>query len=55
MVAALPSQFDLPDPFITVWQAETIDDLVAASLIRRIAFRFSDGAATDYFEAMADS
>jgi GNAT superfamily N-acetyltransferase len=46
--------FEITDPTITVWQASTTADLVAASLLRRTAFRFPDGIATDYFEAMAD-
>lgn len=47
--------FEVTDSDITVWQASMNADLVAASLIRRTAFRFPEGIATDYFEAMADS
>lgn len=39
-------------PEIQVWQAETREDLRAASLIRRIAFRFAEGEALTYFEDM---
>lgn len=38
---------------IQVWQAETIKDLQAASLIRRTAFKFREGEALTYFEDMA--
>lgn len=55
MAAALPASFEPPDPAITVWQAQNTADLAAASLIRRTAFRFPEGVALDYFEAMADS
>jgi GNAT superfamily N-acetyltransferase len=55
MVASLPSgQSPALDPGVRVWQAAHRADLEAASTIRRIAFRFPDGAALDYFEAMED-
>jgi ribosomal protein S18 acetylase RimI-like enzyme len=38
---------------IQVWRAETIEDLKSASLIRRLAFRFTEGEALTYFEDMA--
>jgi len=38
---------------IHVWQAKTIKDLQAASLIRRAAFKFREGQALTYFEDMA--
>jgi GNAT superfamily N-acetyltransferase len=38
---------------ICVWQAETVKDLQAASLIRRTAFKFREGEALTYFEDMA--
>jgi GNAT superfamily N-acetyltransferase len=40
---------------IVVWQAKTIQDLAAASTIRRVAFRFPRDAGKTYFEDMADS
>ena len=55
MVASLPSgQSPTLNPGVQVWQAVNRADLEAASTIRRIAFRFPDGAALDYFEAMED-
>lgn len=54
-VAPLTTPFEVPDSTVTVWQASTRDDLVAASHIRHAAFRFPEGIATDYFEAMPDS
>lgn len=39
---------------IRVWQATTRQDLEAASTIRRVAFRFAEGVALDYFESMAN-
>jgi GNAT superfamily N-acetyltransferase len=42
------------DPEIQVWQANSLADLHAASTIRRIAFRFPEGVARTYFEAMAE-
>ncbi len=55
MAAALPpvTTSAIP-PDIQVWQAATLSDLQAASYIRRIAFRFPQGAAPNYFEAMSD-
>lgn len=38
---------------IYVWQAQSIEDLQAASRIRRLAFKFPDGQAVSYFEDMA--
>lgn len=38
---------------ICVWQAESIEDLKAASRIRRLAFKFPEGQAISYFEDMA--
>jgi GNAT superfamily N-acetyltransferase len=38
---------------ICVWQARSVEDLKAASKIRRLAFRFPDGEALTYFEDMA--
>ena len=38
---------------ICVWQAESIEDLKAASRIRRLAFNFPEGQAISYFEDMA--
>ena len=54
LAVALPVQFPPISPDIQVWQAETLADLQSASYIRRIAFRFPEGVAMDYFEAMAD-
>lgn len=55
MAAPLPvRQSPPPNPRVHVWQADGREDLQAASKIRRIAFRFPDGAAMDYFEAMSD-
>lgn len=54
MVAPLPAQFPLLNPEAQVWPAASRADLEAASTIRRIAFRFPDDVALDYFEAMAD-
>jgi GNAT superfamily N-acetyltransferase len=55
MIAPLPIRVEQPvvDQAVQVWKAETIADLKAASLIRRKAFRFPEGAALNYFEAMA--
>lgn len=57
MVAPLNADTRYPayDPAIRVWQAASIEDLEHASTIRRTAFRFPDGVARDYFEAMPDS
>ncbi len=54
LVAPLPAQFSPLNPDVKVWLAASRADLEAASTIRRIAFRFPDGVALDYFEAMAD-
>jgi len=54
MVAPLPAKCPPLNPGAQVWLAQGRDDLEAASTIRRIAFGFPDGAAPDYFEAMAD-
>lgn len=53
-----PLKQDLPalpkyDEGIRVWRANSISDLQAASLIRRIAFGFKEGEALTYFEDMA--
>lgn len=56
MAASLTSEdAHLPEypKHICVWQAETIKDLQAASLIRRTAFKFREGEALTYFEDMA--
>jgi len=60
LVAPLPAHFPPLNPDAQVWLAASQADLEAASTIRRIAFRFPDGAdkrhpvAHDYFEAMAN-
>jgi GNAT superfamily N-acetyltransferase len=54
MAAPLPAPLPQLNPNVEVWQAESRADLQAASTIRRVAFRFPDGVATNYFEAMAD-
>ncbi len=55
MTAPLPHvQSPALNPDVQVWQAANREDLEAASAIRRIAFRFPDCAALDYFEAMGD-
>lgn len=54
MAAPLPAKFPPLNPEAQVWLAGGRTDLEAASAIRRIAFRFPDGVALDYFEAMAD-
>lgn len=53
MIAPLPPTAAPDLPGLCVWQAATRADLEAASHIRRTAFRFPEGAALDYFEAMA--
>ncbi len=55
MAAPLPA-IETPElnPAAEVWLADCIEDLQAASTIRRIAFNFPSGVALDYFEAMAD-
>lgn len=54
MAAELPRMLPPVPRNIRVWQASTRPDLEAASLIRRVAFRFAEGVALDYFEAMED-
>jgi len=54
MAAPLPAQFPPLNPEAQVWPAASRADLEAASTIRRIVFRFPDGVALDYFEAMSD-
>jgi GNAT superfamily N-acetyltransferase len=54
LVARLPAQLPPLNPDAQVWQATERAHLEVASTIRRIAFRFPDGVALDYFEAMAD-
>jgi GNAT superfamily N-acetyltransferase len=54
LVAPLPAQCPPLNPDVQVWRAASRADLKAASTIRRIAFRFPEGVALDYFEAMAD-
>jgi GNAT superfamily N-acetyltransferase len=54
LVAPLPTRCPPLNPGARVWLAGSRADLEAASTIRRIAFRFPDGVAVDYFEAMAD-
>jgi GNAT superfamily N-acetyltransferase len=54
MTAPLPAQFPPLNPEAQVWLAASRADLETASTVRRIAFRFPDGVALDYFEAMAD-
>jgi GNAT superfamily N-acetyltransferase len=55
MVAPLSSSAGWPalNPQAQVWQAADRPDLEAASLIRRIAFRFREATALTYFENMA--
>lgn len=56
MIASLKQDVSLLpayDESIHVWRAESVDDLRAASKIRRIAFRFKEGEALTYFEDMA--
>jgi GNAT superfamily N-acetyltransferase len=56
MVAPLPcKQIPAIHLDITVWQAQTLADLRAASFIRRTAFRFPTGEALTYFEDMPDT
>lgn len=57
MVAPLDpvAQYPAYDPAIRVWRAAAVEDLQYASTIRRVAFRFAEGVALDYFEAMAES
>jgi len=55
MAAVLSTDLSLPPhpEKIHVWQAGSMDDLRAASKIRRVAFRFPEGEALSYFEDMA--
>ncbi len=57
MVAALNSAVPTPPvpPGVRVWLAQSPQDLQHASHIRRTAFRFPDGVALDYFEALPQS
>lgn len=54
MAAPLPAQCPPLNPDAQVWLAADREDLEAASAIRRIAFRFPDGVALDYFEALTN-
>jgi len=54
MAAPLPAERPELNSEAQVWLAAGRADLEAASAIRRIAFRFPEGVALDYFEAMAD-
>jgi GNAT superfamily N-acetyltransferase len=54
LVARLPAQHPPINSNAHVWLAVDGGDLEAASTIRRTAFRFPEGAALDYFEAMAN-
>jgi GNAT superfamily N-acetyltransferase len=54
MAAPLPTLSPPLNPEVQVWQAAGLADLKAASFIRRIAFRFPEGAALTYFEDMAE-
>ena len=54
LAARLPASLPPIRPDAHVWLASGCDDLKVASAIRRIAFRFPEGAAENYFEAMAD-
>jgi GNAT superfamily N-acetyltransferase len=54
LVAPLPARFPELDPDVQVWRATGRADLETASTIRRIAFRFPEGEALDYFQAMGD-
>ncbi|MFN8382756.1 MAG: GNAT family N-acetyltransferase [Anaerolineales bacterium] len=56
MVASLKLDFSTFPTYpekICVWQAKSIEDLKAASRIRRLAFEFPDEQAISYFEDMA--
>ncbi len=55
MAASLSAQASFPNypANIKVWRANSMDDLRAASTIRRTAFRFPEGEAVSYFELMA--
>ena len=50
-----PANWPKPLESVEVWQAETLEDLKAASTIRRTGFNFPEGVGLDYFEAMSDS
>lgn len=54
MVAPLPAPRLETDPTISVWQATNKNDLIAASKIRRTAFRFPEDAGKTYFEDMSE-
>ena len=56
MIAPLdaPERWPLGHPNVQVWSARDREDLEAASLIRRVAFRFPEGVALTYFEDMAE-
>jgi GNAT superfamily N-acetyltransferase len=56
MIAPLPAltKPSMPED-VMVWQAETLEDLAAASTIRRVGFRFPAEVAKTYFEDMPDS
>ena len=54
LAAPLPARCPALNPDTQVWLAAGRADLEAASTIRRIAFRFPEGVALDYFEAMAE-
>ena len=47
------SSFPKNDKSIQVWRAKNLEDLKAASKIRRLAFKFPEGEAVSYFEDMA--
>lgn len=53
MIAPLPAPPGDDNPHVRVWSAATRTDLEAASAIRRIAFRFPEGVALNYFEDMS--
>lgn len=55
MAATLTSERPPYPPSIITWEAETLEDLRAASHIRRVAFRFPQGQGQSYFENMPDS
>ena len=54
MAAPLPAPFPPLNPEVQVWLAAGRADLEVASTIRRIAFRFPEGVALDYFAAISD-
>ena len=53
LLASLPAGGPVPNARTHVWPVSSRSDLRVASHIRRVAFCFPDGAALDYFEAMA--